>query len=134
MVFRTDECKGEINRQSRGIVPDRNRMYWDSFKQLKLPVPPLDKQSRIVFGVVERFLPLTTTINSLRTEITLLHEYRTRLIADVVTGKLDVRDFARTLPVDIAEEAAELASSELGDDEFSDSDDELADELAGEPA
>jgi type I restriction enzyme S subunit len=31
-------------------------------------------------------------------EIALLREYRTRLIADVVTGKLDVREAAAGLP------------------------------------
>ena len=67
-------------------------------------------------------------------QIKFVQEYRTRLIADVVTGKLDVREFSRTLPADIAEEAAELASSEIGDGEFAEADDELADELAGEPA
>ena len=133
-VFRTDECKGEFNRQSTGIVPDRNRMYWDSFKQLKLPVPPLNEQVEIVECVKQHFQPILTTVNSLRNEIRLLQEYRTRLIADVVTGKLDVREFARTLPANIAEEAAELASSEQDDDEFTEADGELADELTGEPA
>ena len=33
-----------------------------------------------------------------RREVALLREYRTRLIADVVTGKLDVRDAAAGLP------------------------------------
>jgi len=47
---------------------------------------------------------------------------------------LDARVFARTLPADIAKEAAELASGELGDEEFSDTDDELAGELTGDPA
>ena len=32
-------------------------------------------------------------------EVALLHEYRTRLIADVVTGKLDVREAAEVLPI-----------------------------------
>ncbi len=36
-------------------------------------------------------------------EIDLLREYRTRLIADVVTGKLDVRTIAATLPVETDE-------------------------------
>ena len=39
----------------------------------------------------------TATIRANR-EIDLLREYRTRLIADVVTGKLDVRAAAATLP------------------------------------
>jgi type I restriction enzyme, S subunit len=44
------------------------------------------------FGIVSE------AINRLRNEIELLDEYRTRLIADVVTGKLDVRDAASSLP------------------------------------
>lgn len=36
-------------------------------------------------------------------EISLLREYRMRLIADVVTGKLDVRDAATRLPDEVAE-------------------------------
>ena len=39
-----------------------------------------------------------TTISRLEREIELLREYRTRLVADVVTGKLDVREAAARLP------------------------------------
>src|SRR5207245_2189418 len=28
LLFRTHGCKNEINRNSRGIVSDRNRLYW----------------------------------------------------------------------------------------------------------
>jgi type I restriction enzyme S subunit len=42
--------------------------------------------------------PLTTAITRYEREITLLREYRTRLTADVVTGKLDVRAAAAQLP------------------------------------
>jgi type I restriction enzyme S subunit len=41
---------------------------------------------------------LNTAITRLEREITLLREYRTRLVADVVTGKLDVRAVAASLP------------------------------------
>ena len=37
-------------------------------------------------------------ISRARRQIDLLHEYRTRLIADVVTGKLDVHEVAAQLP------------------------------------
>jgi type I restriction enzyme S subunit len=52
-------------------------------------------------------------------EIDLLREYRTRLIADVVTGKLDVRQAVERLP-DEVDEPDELDDAELmaeGDDE-----------------
>jgi type I restriction enzyme S subunit len=41
---------------------------------------------------------MATAIARLEQEISLLREYRTRLIADVVTGKLDVREVAKGLP------------------------------------
>ena len=63
-----------------------------------LPIPPLSEQSAIV-----RFLDRVTrnagaAISKTHQEIDLLVEYRTRLIADVVTGKLDVREAAASLP------------------------------------
>jgi len=41
---------------------------------------------------------VNTAISRLEREIELLMEYRTRLVADVVTGKLDVREAATRLP------------------------------------
>lgn len=41
---------------------------------------------------------LTAATDRLEREIELLREYRTRLVADVVTGKLDVRAVAAILP------------------------------------
>ena len=49
-------------------------------------------------------------------QISLLKEYRTRLIADVVTGKLDVREAAAGLP-DEADAMAEDSLSVDGVDE-----------------
>ena len=45
----------------------------------------------------------TNAIAALEREIDLMREYRTRLIADVVTGKLDVREAAALLPDDADE-------------------------------
>ena len=49
-------------------------------------------------------LPISTTpLTAPRRQIELLSEYRTRLIADVVTGKLDVRAAASKLPDEVEE-------------------------------
>jgi type I restriction enzyme, S subunit len=53
-----------------------------------------------------------STITRLEREIELLREYRTRLVADVVTGKLDVREAAARLP----EEAGEVDLLDLSDE------------------
>lgn len=103
LLFRTDACKGEINRNSRGIVSDRNRLYWDDFKRLMSPLPPLDEQSDIVEYLNREFFEMDRSIICTEREIDLLREYRTRLIADVVTGKLDVRQAAAGLPDDAEE-------------------------------
>jgi type I restriction enzyme S subunit len=48
--------------------------------------------------IEESTLGLNAAIDRARSEISLLRELRTRLIADVVTGKLDVREAAARLP------------------------------------
>jgi type I restriction enzyme S subunit len=70
-------------------------------KNFRVALPPLDEQRYIVAQLMEQTSELSTAISRLEGEITLLREYRTRLIADVVTGKLDVRQAAAGLPEDI---------------------------------
>ena len=64
----------------------------------KVPIPPIGEQRRIVEQLAVEIEPQTNTISRLEREIALLREYRTRLVADVVTGKLDVREAAARLP------------------------------------
>ena len=61
---------------------------------------------------------LDRAVESARAEIALFREYRTRLIADVVTGKLDVREAAGRLPeepdeVESLDDADLLADAEV---------------------
>jgi type I restriction enzyme S subunit len=74
--------------------------------RLPLAFPPVGEQECILSALSKEALPLTTAISRLEREITLLREYRARLVADVVTGKLDVREAAACLP-DEAPEATE---------------------------
>ena len=59
-----------------------------------LAVPPIDEQKKIVAFLDQEFGKIEQAISRLHREIDLIREYRTRLIADVVTGKLDVRGVA----------------------------------------
>ena len=63
-----------------------------------LLLPPLDEQSAIVEYLDKVIADIDAAINRAHHEIDLLKEYRTRLTADVVTGKLDVREAAFKLP------------------------------------
>ena len=88
----------------------------------KVPIPPQPEQKRIVERLASETAPLTITISRLEREIELIREYRTRLVADVVTGKLDVRDKEPHLPdeapPDTAEDDMSLADeTEAADEE-----------------
>jgi type I restriction enzyme S subunit len=64
----------------------------------KFPLPP-DCERFQILGEVERVVRISEQgVEKAQREIDLLREYRTRLIADVVTGKLDVREAAARLP------------------------------------
>jgi len=81
----------------------------------KVPIPPLPEQQHIVERLALETTPQTTVISRLEREIELLREYRTRLVADVVTGKLDVRGAAARLPCEAPLETVE-DDTDLGDE------------------
>src|ERR1035441_8846327 len=54
-LFRTGDYMSEIDNCSRGIVKDRNRLYWDDFKQILSLCPPRRAGGdRTIFGLGER--------------------------------------------------------------------------------
>ena len=63
-----------------------------------LPIPPCSEQTAIAEYLDQATANIDTAITRANREVALLTEYRTRLISDVVTGKLDVRKAAATLP------------------------------------
>ena len=63
-----------------------------------MALPPLPEQATIVEYLDQASAKLDTAITRAHREIKLLNEYRTRLIVDVVTGKLDVREEVANLP------------------------------------
>jgi type I restriction enzyme S subunit len=61
----------------------------------------------ILEELAEVTAPQNTAISRLEREIELFREYRTRFVADVVTGKLDVREVAARIPDEPAPEIIE---------------------------
>jgi type I restriction enzyme S subunit len=76
-------------------------------KDVSFPLPTHDEQQEIGTHLDITLATFNTAISRLDREITLFREYRTRLIADVVTGKLDVREAAAGLPEEGIEEASD---------------------------
>ncbi|QFP77462.1 restriction endonuclease subunit S [Deinococcus sp. AJ005] len=91
---------------------------------IPLLICPVSEQEAIVKHIDHKSEELDKVISRAQSEISLLREYRTRLIADVVTGKLDVRDAAALLP--------ELDADMLPDEVETDVDELELDEGEGE--
>jgi type I restriction enzyme S subunit len=92
-------------------------------KRLRFPIPSESEQLQIVVHVEAETAPINDAIARTEEEIKLIREYRDRLIADVVTGQIDVRGW-RPGPDDVASDE-ELAA--LGKDEANLSEDEPGD-------
>jgi type I restriction enzyme S subunit len=97
-LLRTQPYIANIICRSTGLRASRMRLYPDEFFRLPLILPPVEEQRTILDSIAMETQVFTTAIAALEREITLLREYRTRLTADVVTGKLDVRAAAAQLP------------------------------------
>jgi len=69
-------------------------------REIKIAIPPIKEQEAFVKLVRAEVEPLKAIISSLQNELSLFREYHIRLIADVVTGKLDVREAAAQLPAE----------------------------------
>ena len=61
-------------------------------------LPPTEEQTNIATYLDDRTASLDAAVAQALRQIDLMNEYRTRLIADVVTGQLDVREAAAQLP------------------------------------
>ena len=85
---------------------------------LQLPVPPIHEQEGLANHIERDTGAVNIAITRARRQIELLQEYRTRLIADVVTGKLDVREAAALLPDDPEDEDPIDEGSPLAEDAY----------------
>ena len=104
--------RGQIERDARGSSGTMPKISQGHIKSWRILLPPVGEQQGIVDSIDVNSAPLNTAISRLEREVELLGEYRTRLVADVVTGKLDVREAAARLPdeapLDTVEDDADL--------------------------
>ena len=92
MLLKSLRCRRELRIRVRGIIEGFWRLYTDDFYTIVLPVPPLEEQSKIMNHIKQLRETNDKYIDILTQEICNLQEFRQRLISDVVTGKMDVRD------------------------------------------
>ena len=89
-----------MNLNQYSIAAAQPGLAVDRVLNLHLPVPPEGEQRQTASYIDDATINIASTITQTHRQIELLQEYRTRLIADVVTGKLDVREAADHLPED----------------------------------
>ncbi|MEG4391902.1 restriction endonuclease subunit S [Microcoleus sp. BROC3] len=61
--------------------------------EIRIPFPPISEQQVIAAYIDMKSAEINISINQIQKSIELIQEYRTTLISDAVTGKIDVRGF-----------------------------------------
>ncbi len=125
-LFKTAQLCDAFRLESRGLGTGSSgfmRLYTDRFGRIRVAVPPIEEQHRIVERVAEVGSVESAGIARLHSEVKVLREYLTRLIADVVTGKLDVREAAVRLPHETDEQELSDEGDSLDDAEDEETDD-----------
>lgn len=90
-VLKSDLCRRELRIRVRGIIEGFWRLYTDDFNTIVIPLPTLKEQRQIMEYIGALDEKFTVLKQNLEKEIVVLHDLRTRLISDVVTGQVDVR-------------------------------------------
>ena len=107
-----------------GAGATRQRVNLLTTASRPIALPSLVEQLAIADHVRSETSPIRLAVAAVHTELHLIAQYRTHLISDVVTGKLDIREAAALLPVEGDETAPEV--SDEFDNIQADEEDDLA--------
>ena len=101
-LFAFTQSSGFIQwKDSTFVISTIQNISAEKYADLPVPSPPLPEQLQILQYLDKAMIDIDSSIDRTRRQIDLLGEYRIRLIADVVTGKLDIREAAEQLPDEI---------------------------------
>ena len=112
-MLRTQPYISEYICRSTGIRSSRLRLYPDEFLSIPIAKPSVEEQQAILDFLENETFIINQYLAHTEQEIDIIREYRTRLIADVVTGKVDVRGVAFEMPEDFDEDNGFLDDSLL---------------------
>lgn len=76
---------------SDGIRVGQWDLQMDKMKEIPFIIPPSDEQNAIVEHIKNTLPTYNNAIEKLTAEVEVLEEYKAKIIADTVTGKIDVR-------------------------------------------
>jgi restriction endonuclease S subunit len=95
-LLRTPAFIEQMRMGSKGIADFRLRLYWEQFRLIMLPVPPLEEQRRIATEAERELSHAAAVAAKVASSVERLKERRAALITAAVTGQIDVRG---TLPI-----------------------------------
>lgn len=90
LMVRSKPFVAEATRRSKGIHSSRLRLYPDAFLDMRLPIPPLHTQDKLLVEVSSRTQREDELLRKNARAETLLREFRSALITAAVTGQIDV--------------------------------------------
>lgn len=123
-MLRRVHASGEVRKYIKQTTGIQN-LDLHSYMNHEIPMPSSLEQERAVSYIKAAFREIDAVAARLKREIALLREFRTRLVADVVTGKVDVRALAATLPDEVE------VGADAGDGDSPELDEELVDVVEG---
>ena len=88
-LFKTPTMVDQFAKYSKGIGTGFNRLYWDQFGQIIVPVPPYKEQTTIVRYLDEADQRIQAYISAKEKLIALLEEQRQAIIHQAITRGLD---------------------------------------------
>lgn len=90
-LLRTPPFIEQMRQGSKGITDFRLRLYWEQFRLIMLPVPPLEEQRRIAAEAERELAHASDVAARIVRSVTLLREHRAALITAAVAGQIDIR-------------------------------------------
>lgn len=87
-MLRTASAIEEMRARSRGIIDFRLRLYWDKFKDIRIPLPPFDVQLDLAKELDRRLAGINRQSEALDRMEELLSQQRRSIIDEAVTGRL----------------------------------------------
>jgi type I restriction enzyme S subunit len=97
-LFQSRIMVSQFVTSSKGVGDIQRDIHIPWLKDARVPIPPLEEQQAISVKLDKEITYIARELSLYERDIILLREYRARLIADVVTGKIDVRMAAARLP------------------------------------
>jgi type I restriction enzyme S subunit len=117
-LFLSHHTRAKFRAESKGLGTGSSgflRLYDDRLGCIHIAIPKRAEQEQILAILDVQLAGINKSVARVEREIDLIREYRARIITDVVTGQLDVREVSRTLPAEI--DAPEPAVEAVTEDE-----------------